>query len=181
MNVVEPVQARVQVEDELLRERRDVPEERAPVPRVVDRAEDGRRGDGRGRDVLVQVACFDDGAIAESALRRLDHLRGRVDSAVAKAARDQQRPEASVPAGEVEHLIPRHELGPEADDELGTMREIGCRVSVRALRPVLRLPRVLVVLHRASRRSGCLRTKRAIPRACQRVWREMNPRSITAA
>ena len=46
-------------------------------------------------------------------------------------------------------------------------------VRVLPLGPLLRLADVLVLLaHRASRRSGCLRTNRAIPRACQSVCRE---------
>ena len=181
-HVVEPVLARVQVEDELLLgEGCDVLEERAPVARVVDRAEDRRRGDGRRRDVVVQVAELDRSAIAESCLAASTISGGRVDSAVAKATREQQLSEAAVAAGEVEYLVARHELGPSADDEIGAVREVA---SPRRRRRAPSSPppaRVLVVLHSASRRSGCLRTKRAIPRACQSVCRERNLRSITAA
>ncbi len=88
-HVVEPVLTRIQVEDELLLgEGRDVPEERSPVLRVVDRAEDRRRRDWGWRHVLVQVAELDRSAIAEPPLGRLDHLRRGVDAAVAKAARE---------------------------------------------------------------------------------------------
>ena len=151
-------------------------EERAPVPRVVDRAEDGRRRDRLRRHVLVQVAEVDLGSAAEPASRRVDHLGGGVDAAVAKAAREQRVAEAAVAAGEVEHLVSGPERRPNRRDQLGAVREIGADVRVGAVRPVLRLARVLVakVTHKARSRSGCLRTKRAIPRACQRVWRERN-------
>ena len=95
----------------------------------------------------------------------------------------QRLAEAAVAAREVEHLVARLEVRPERHDQLSAMRQVCRDIGVGALRPVGRLARVLAALvrHNASRRSGCLRTNRAIPRACQSVCRERNRWSITAA
>ena len=183
-HVVGPVLAGVQIEDQLLlREARDMTEEGSPVARVIDRAEDSRRGNRTRRDVLVEVADLDRSAVAESPPGLRDHLGRRVDTAVAEAPRDEQLAETGVPACEVEHLVAWLETRPERRDEIRPMREIGRCIGVRLLRPVAGLPGVLVALgaHRARRRSGCLRTKRAIPRACQSVCRERKRLSMTAA
>ena len=171
-HVVDAVLPWVQVEHELRgRVLVRVGEEGAAVARVVDRAEDRRRGDRARRDVVVEVALVDGSGFTESRARRADHLRGRVDPAIAEAAREQRLTQAAVPAGEVEHLVAGREGRPERDDQVGAMGEVRRDVRVGALRPVRRLARVLTALvaHSARSRSGCLRTKRAIPRACQSV------------
>ncbi len=174
-HIVDAVLAWVEIEDELaLRERAHVLEEPAAVPRVVDRAEDGRRRDRMRRHVVVEVAEIDIGSSAESPARRVDHLRGGVDTPVGQAASDESVPEPAVAAGEVEHDIAGHQARAERGDQLGSVLEVGRDVGVGALRPVRRLACVLPALvgHSARSRSGCLRTKRAMPRACQSVWRE---------
>src|SRR5262249_58012291 len=107
----------------------------------------------------------------------------RVDTAIAQSASEQRLAEAAVSAGEIEDVVARLELPPERDDQVRAVGEVRADVGVRPLGPVGRLPCVLVLLggHSASRRSGCFRTKRAIPRACQSVCRERNRWSITAA
>src|SRR4029079_2359834 len=100
------VLARVQVEDELpLREAGHASEERRTVVRVVDRAKDRRRRDGRLRHERVEVADPDRRAVAEPPTGRIDHRRLGVDPRVREAAREQVLPEAAVAAGEVEHFV----------------------------------------------------------------------------
>ena len=72
-------------------------EERATVARVVDRAEDRRRRDRRSGDVVVEVAELDLRTPAEATRGCVDHLRRRVDAAVAEAAREQELPETRRP------------------------------------------------------------------------------------
>ncbi len=182
-HVVERVLPRVQVEHELpLRVPGRVSEERPAVARVVDRSEDGRRGHRAGREVVVQVADLDRCAVAEPPSRLVRHLRRRVDAAVAEAPLEQEVAEAAVAAGEVEHLVARLEPGAESDDQVRAVGEVGASVGVRTVGPRIGLPRVLLALaHNASSRSGCLRTNRAIPRACQSVCRDRNRLSMTAA
>ena len=158
-------------------------EERNAVARVVDRAEHRRRGHALGRRVVVEVALGDDRPVAEPTTCRIDHLRCRVDAPVPKPASDKGLPQAAVTAGEIQHLVAGRERSPERDDQLRSVVEVGADVRIGLLRPVPGPTSVLVVLrrHSASSRSGCLRTKRAIPRACQSVCRERKRRSITAA
>src|SRR4029078_6942718 len=96
---------------------------------------------------------------------------------------EQMLPEATVATGEVEHLVSRAQRSTERRDQLGAVVEVGARVRVVGVRPVLVLARVLVFLGRHSRASvsGCLRTKRAMLRACQRELRETNRLSVTCA
>ena len=102
---------------------------------------------------------------------------------VPEPARDQRLAEAAIAAGEIEHLVAGFEVRPERHDQIGAMREVRRDIGIGALRPIGRLARVLAALvrHSASKRSGCLRTNRAIPRACQSVCRERKRWSITAA
>ena len=183
-DVVDAVLPRVEVEDHLLvRVLSRAAEEHRAITRVVDGAEDGRRRDRARRLVVVEVADVDFGAAGESHARGLHHLLREVDASVAEPAREQRLSQPAVAAREIEHLVPRFQPRSERRDQRGAMGEIRGDVRVRVFRPVRRLPRVLVLLraHSASRRSGCLRTKRAIPRACHSVWRDRNRSSITAA
>ena len=87
---------------------------------------------------------------------------------------------------EIEHVVPARQRAAERRDQFGAVVEVGGGVRVRGVRPARGLLRVLAGLrllgaHRRPRASGCLRTKRAMPRACQRVWRDANRRSITWA
>ena len=156
-DLVDPVLARVEVEHELLlRERAGTREERRTVARVVDRAEHRGRSDRRGRDVRVELPHLDVGGVAELRGGRLDHRRLGVDAAVAKAAREEVRPEPAVPARQVEHLVARLERDTERRDELRAVREIRVRRGVLLLRPAGRLARVLprLVAHRRPSVSG---------------------------
>ena len=138
--------------------------------RVVDRAEDGRRGHRRRRRIVVQVARLDGRALSEAPAGRVDHRRLGVDAAVAKTAVDEERAEAAVPAGEVEHLVAVRERGAERHDQLRAMREICSRVGVLGVGPAGRLVRVLVGLaHNRASVSGWARTKRPMLRACHSV------------
>ena len=169
-DVGDAVLAGVQVEHQLpLGEAGDAGEERRAVVRVVDRTEDGRRRHGRAGHEDVQVSDPHRGPIAQSAPRRVDHGRLGVDARVPQAARKQVLAEAAVAACEVEHLVTRPERGAERRDQLGAVLEVRPRVRVLGVRPRRRLARVLVVLRRHSRASvsGCLRTKRAMPRGAR--------------
>src|SRR5438270_1201912 len=179
-HLAQVVLTRVQVEDELLLGvARDAPEELAAVAGVVDRAETGRGRNRLGRLELVQVAELDPRAARS---RRAHHRLARVDAEVLE--RPQESREPGVAAREVEDAVAGDEVRAERDDQFGAVAEVRRRVRVLLLAPPLGGARVLgarVPHRRASRRSGCLRRKRAIARACQIVWRVRNRRSITAA
>ena len=156
-------------------------EEGGAVARVVDRAEHAGRGDRRRRGELVQVAELGGDAVAP---RLLDHLRARVDPEVFEAR--EERGERAVTTGEVEHAVAGLEPRPERDDELGAVAQVGGGVGVLATPAlgaggVLRLDPFGVLHRNVSNRSGCLRRKRSIARACQIVCRERKVWSITAA
>ena len=82
-DVPDPVLARIQVEDELARGvLADAPEKGGAVRRVVDRPEARGRGDGRRRNVVVQIAEDDFASVPPGCLH---HLRARIDAEVAIA------------------------------------------------------------------------------------------------
>ena len=129
------------------------------VARVVDRPEDGGRGDGGGRRVRVELADVDGDIRAEPPPRRGDHRRLDVDAPVPETAREQVLAESPVTAGEIEHLVARVERDPERRDERGSVVEIGAGVGVLGVRPPLGLARVLIGLaHSRASVSGWRRT-----------------------
>ena len=162
-----------------------VREERGAVARVVDRAKDGRRRDRLRRRVVVEVAELDRRARSRAGARPPSTISGVESTPRYRSPRASSAlPEAAVAAGEVEHLVARRRGAARARRSARRgARGTPSTSAYCALRPVRRLARVLrrLVRHSASRRSGCLRTNRAIPRACQSVWRERNRRSMTAA
>src|SRR5581483_7656496 len=178
-HVNEPVLARVEVEDELAgRVAGDALEQRAAIGRVVDGAKDRRRLDGTRRDVRVEIGIDD---LAPAFTPRVNHLLVRVHADVALFR--QELGEPPVAAREIEDGVARTKLGPEGAHQLRATREIRVRVRVRGVAPLARLrPVLLPRRHRSARsRSGCLRRKRSIARACQRVWRVRKRLSMTAA
>src|SRR5439155_2078434 len=186
-NGVERKLARVQIEDELpLGESSHVPEQRLPVPPVVDRAEAGHRRHGTGRDELVQIRVDDLRPIAEAPTRCLDHRLARVDAEVLEPSRQQVLPEAAVAAREVADAIAGPEPRAELDDEARAMLEVGVGVRGLALGPACRLRVVLraqgtVTYFSARSRSGCLRTNRRTLCQCHSVRRIQKRSSVSAS
>ena len=179
--LLDPVPPGRDVEDELLLgEAGDVAEEREAIVDEMERAEDRRRRDGLRRRVGRQVAELERSAIAVAAARHVEHRLARVDSAVADATGGERRHRRAVGARQIEDRVAPLERRPERDDDLGAAAEIALRVAVLVLGEALG---ELVVLgaHSARSRSGCLRTKRRIPRQCQSVRRVKKRRSVTAA
>ncbi len=144
-------------------------EQDAAIARVVDSPKARRAGDRGGRPKVVEVGERDLGAVTDAAPRGIDHGLGKVDADVAEPAGEQRLRKTRVAAGEIEHGVTRLELRPERRDQLGPVLEVARRVGVCLLGPPLGLRIVLLGAHQALRRSGCLRTKRRMPRQCQSV------------
>jgi len=137
-HVLDPVPPRVEVEDELLlRVGGNLPEERLPIARVVDRAEAGGRLDGGGGSEVVQVGLVDLGARPDAPSRRVHHRPGHVDADVVESRGEQRLGEPRIAAGEIEHPVAALELRPERDHQLRAVPQVTHGVGVLLVGPAL--------------------------------------------
>src|SRR5207244_1402961 len=134
----ERVLARIQVEDELLlREAGDAAEERLAVTRVVERAEERRRGDPGGGGEAVDLTKLDRSTSSEALLCRRDHGGARVYAEIPEAVRKQELGEPAVAAGEIEHRVAGLERRAERAHQLPAVGEIPGRIGISLVTPAL--------------------------------------------
>ena len=161
----------------------DAAEEGEPVLGIAERAQADRRVDGLcRRDRPRSVATTN----AQSGMEppgRLDHLRAQSRHRCTRAHAPRSG-SAMIPSPQPRSttVAPRSSRGPSSTIRPGAAGRVAGGVGVLALREAVgeRVVLLLRSAHRARSLSGCLRTKRRIPRQCHSVLRVSSRRSVTA-